>query len=75
MSDVLTAAPSAPASPSELGQDLTDCDREPIHIPGSIQPHGLLLVVEAAGLTVVGRRGRSWRGGWAPAGWAGPWRR
>jgi chemotaxis family two-component system sensor kinase Cph1 len=24
-----------------------DCDREPIHLPGSIQPHGMLLVVEA----------------------------
>jgi light-regulated signal transduction histidine kinase (bacteriophytochrome) len=23
--------------------DLTNCDREPIHIPGSIQPHGCLL--------------------------------
>src|SRR5690606_14828958 len=26
---------------------LTNCDREPIRIPGSIQPHGLLLVVDA----------------------------
>ena len=26
--------------------DLTLCDREPIHIPGSIQPHGLLLVTD-----------------------------
>ncbi|MBK4736162.1 GAF domain-containing protein [Noviherbaspirillum sp. DKR-6] len=25
--------------------DLTECDREPIHIPGSIQPHGFLLSV------------------------------
>lgn len=25
--------------------DLTICEREPIHIPGSIQPHGLLLVL------------------------------
>ncbi|MET0429314.1 MAG: hybrid sensor histidine kinase/response regulator, partial [Microvirga sp.] len=24
--------------------DLTHCDREPIHIPGAIQPHGCLLV-------------------------------
>ena len=23
--------------------DLSNCDREPIHIPGSIQPHGALL--------------------------------
>jgi len=26
--------------------DLTTCDREPIHIPGSIQPHGVMLVVD-----------------------------
>src|SRR6476661_5423776 len=26
--------------------DLTNCDREPIHIPGSIQPHGILLVID-----------------------------
>ena len=32
--------------------DLTGCDREPIHIPGSIQPHGLMLVAEAQTLTV-----------------------
>jgi hypothetical protein len=24
--------------------DLTNCDREPIHIPGSVQSHGVLLV-------------------------------
>jgi light-regulated signal transduction histidine kinase (bacteriophytochrome) len=32
--------------------DLTTCDREPIHIPGSIQPHGLLLVIDRRKLTV-----------------------
>ena len=37
---------------SEL-PDLTLCDREPIHIPGSIQPHGVLLVVDAATKTVL----------------------
>jgi chemotaxis family two-component system sensor kinase Cph1 len=26
--------------------DLTNCDREPIHIPGAIQPHGILLAVD-----------------------------
>lgn len=26
--------------------NLTNCDREPIHIPGSIQPHGAMLVCE-----------------------------
>ena len=28
--------------------DLSSCEREPIHIPGSIQPHGVLLVTETA---------------------------
>ena len=28
--------------------DLDACAREPIHIPGSIQPHGVLLVVDPA---------------------------
>lgn len=28
--------------------DLTNCDREPIHIPGSIQPHGCLIACDAA---------------------------
>lgn len=28
--------------------DITNCDLEPIHIPGSIQPHGVLLVVDEA---------------------------
>jgi light-regulated signal transduction histidine kinase (bacteriophytochrome) len=39
---------------SGFGQvDLTDCDREPIHIPGSIQPHGVLLAVDPETLAVV----------------------
>jgi chemotaxis family two-component system sensor kinase Cph1 len=33
--------------------DLTLCDREPIHIPGSIQPHGVMLVVEPATMRVT----------------------
>ncbi|MFE1600165.1 histidine kinase dimerization/phosphoacceptor domain -containing protein [Methylobacterium sp. ID0610] len=33
--------------------DPTLCEREPIHIPGAIQPHAALLVAEAAGLTVI----------------------
>lgn len=33
--------------------DLTGCDREPIHIPGSIQPHGMLLVCEGPKLSVT----------------------
>ena len=32
--------------------DLTNCDREPIHVPGSIQPHGCLLACDASGSQV-----------------------
>lgn len=32
--------------------DLTNCDREPIHIPGRIQPHGVLLALEEPTLVV-----------------------
>lgn len=33
--------------------DLTNCDREPIHIPGSIQPHGCLLACDPTAGNVV----------------------
>ena len=33
--------------------DLQTCDREPIHIPGSIQPHGVLVAVSDEDLRVV----------------------
>jgi light-regulated signal transduction histidine kinase (bacteriophytochrome) len=33
--------------------DLTNCDREPIHVPGLIQPHGILLVLQEPDLTIV----------------------
>jgi chemotaxis family two-component system sensor kinase Cph1 len=33
--------------------DLTNCDREPIHIPGSVQPHGALLALDPKTLDVV----------------------
>ncbi|MCJ8521264.1 light-regulated signal transduction histidine kinase (bacteriophytochrome) [Pseudorhizobium tarimense] len=33
--------------------DLTNCDREPIHVPGSIQPHGCLIACDAAGSGIV----------------------
>ncbi|AYD05206.1 histidine kinase dimerization/phosphoacceptor domain -containing protein [Neorhizobium sp. NCHU2750] len=36
--------------------DVTSCDLEPIHIPGSIQPHGIMLVADRS-LTVVGAAG------------------
>lgn len=36
-----------------LPVDLTNCDREPIHIPGSIQPHGALLAFARNGTLVI----------------------
>lgn len=48
--------------------DITPCDLEPIHIPGSIQPHGIMLianddmvVIGAAG-DVEGRLSSDWAG-------------
>ena len=33
--------------------DLTNCDREPIHIPGKIQPHGVLLTFQDIDLRIL----------------------
>jgi two-component system, chemotaxis family, sensor kinase Cph1 len=33
--------------------DLTNCDREPIHIPGAVQPYGFLLCLDPATLDIV----------------------
>jgi chemotaxis family two-component system sensor kinase Cph1 len=33
--------------------DLTNCDQEPIHIPGAIQPHGALLVLDCDTCAIV----------------------
>jgi len=33
--------------------DLSNCDKEPIHIPSSIQPHGVLLALHPAELTIL----------------------
>ena len=33
--------------------DLTNCDREPIHIPGAIQPHGLLFAFTEENFRIV----------------------
>jgi light-regulated signal transduction histidine kinase (bacteriophytochrome) len=32
---------------------LTNCEREPIHLPGSIQPHGVILVLKEPDLTIL----------------------
>lgn len=34
------------------GVDLNECAREPIHIPGAIQPHGVLMFVSGDGPTI-----------------------
>lgn len=33
--------------------DLSNCDQEPIHIPGLIQPHGILMVLEEPKLNII----------------------
>jgi light-regulated signal transduction histidine kinase (bacteriophytochrome)/CheY-like chemotaxis protein len=33
--------------------DLTNCDREPIHIPGSVQPHGAMIVLHPDSYTTL----------------------
>lgn len=33
--------------------NLTNCEHEPIHIPGSIQPHGFLIAVDAATFEIL----------------------
>ncbi|CAL8977918.1 Phytochrome-like protein cph1 [Rhodoplanes serenus] len=37
------ADPTSPATGADVAVDLTSCDREPIHVPGHVQPHGVLL--------------------------------
>lgn len=37
---------------NSVDADLASCDAEPIHIPGRIQPHGVLLVLDEPGLRV-----------------------
>ena len=39
------------------GPDVSACDREPIHRPGSIQPHGLVLVADAFTFKVIAGAG------------------
>lgn len=47
--------PSADVEFLDPGQpvDLSNCDREPIHIPGSIQPRGVLLALSEPDLRVI----------------------
>lgn len=43
--------PSEKTAPETF--DLTNCDREPIHIPGLIQSHGVLLVIDELELKII----------------------
>ncbi len=47
----LTTATQATAPVNEA--DLSTCDREPIHQPGTIQPHGLLLALSEPDFVIV----------------------
>lgn len=49
---MLTGTPAAEGQPATLSGE-SGCDREPIHVPGSIQPHGVLLVLRPADLVVI----------------------
>lgn len=41
---------TSPDPPAFGRADLSNCDREPIHLAGSVQSHGLLLALDAAGI-------------------------
>lgn len=46
--------PPHPVATPAFGQaDLSNCEREPIHLAGSIQPHGALLVVRESDQVIV----------------------
>ncbi len=59
--------PSPEPQPGEP-VDLTNCDREPIHIPGSIQPHGCLIACdeEATAIERASANAQSTLGGDGP---------
>jgi light-regulated signal transduction histidine kinase (bacteriophytochrome) len=38
---------------AEIAIDITNCDREPIHIPGAIQPHGVLLALQEPDFSIT----------------------
>lgn len=40
-------------TPAYVEVDLTTCDREPIHVPGAIQPHGVLIALDQSQRAVM----------------------
>ncbi len=53
MDHTALSAPEWVSPAAQPAIDLTNCDREPIHIPGLIQPHGVLLVIQAVSLNII----------------------
>ena len=49
----------SPSHPPEAVPDLATCDREPIRIPGSIQPHGILLSLDGDSLRILQASGNA----------------
>jgi two-component system, chemotaxis family, sensor kinase Cph1 len=45
-------SPETDLLPAGTPVDLSNCEREPIHVPGSIQPRGVLLAVTEPDLVV-----------------------
>ncbi len=43
----------ADGEPVDRTVDLAECEREPIHVPGAIQPHGVLLNLRESDLTIT----------------------
>ncbi|MBW3637017.1 MAG: ATPase, partial [Armatimonadetes bacterium] len=50
MTTLMTVEPAPPANPPV---DISNCDQEPIHIPGFIQPHGMLFALREPELLIV----------------------
>jgi diguanylate cyclase (GGDEF)-like protein len=50
---MMNDAPTNVADDAKYLGDLSQCDKEPIHTPGSIQPHGVLIVARRADMRVV----------------------
>jgi len=49
----MSPSPTEAAAQSQSAVTVTNCDTEPIHIPGSIQPYGFLLCLDPATCLIV----------------------
>ncbi|MBB6627480.1 SpoIIE family protein phosphatase [Nocardioides sp. KIGAM211] len=49
----MSSVSGAQHTPAYAPADLTNCEDEPIHVPGAIQPHGLLLAADPDTLVVA----------------------